>query len=195
MQVFEILDEISSLKSDDLKIKTLKERYYDHTPLHRVLKMNFCKTIVPMLPDGIPPFNRNDVADGPNRSSLWEYLRIFPVIVRSGQSVKMRPLQIEKMFIEMLEAVDPLEADIICIAKDKALNDKFDINVDVVKTAFPALNIENNSIVTPPSPKTSEERAAEFLERAEVKKAEAKKLNQEAKNLIAKAKELANEDA
>ena len=95
----------------------------------------------------------------------------------------------------MLEAVDPLEADIICIAKDKALNDKFDINVDVVKTAFPALNIENNSIVTPPSPKTSEERAAEFLEQAEVKKAEAKKLNQEAKNLIAKAKELANEDA
>ena len=195
MQVFEILDEISSLKSDDLKIKTLKERYYDHTPLHRVLKMNYCQTIVPMLPDGTPPFNRNDSADGPNRSSLWEYIRIFPVIVRSGQSVKMRPLQIEKMFIEMLEAVDPSEADIVCVAKDKALNDKYNINVDVVKAAFPALNIENNTIVAPPSPKTNEERAAEFLEQAEVKKAEAKKLNQEAKNLIAKAKELANEDA
>ena len=121
MQVFEILEEISNIKSDDLKVKTLQEKYYDHTPLHRILKMSYCSSIIPMLPEGTPPFNRNDNPDGPNHTSLWEYIRIFPVIVRSAQSIKMRPLQIERSFIEMLEAVDANEADVVCKAKDKVI--------------------------------------------------------------------------
>ena len=194
MQVFEILSEISKLKSDELKIKTFKEKYYDHTPLHRILKMNYCDTIIPMLPEGTPPFNRNDQSDGPNHASLWEYIRIFPVIVRSAQSVKMRPLQIERSFIEMLEAVDPKEAEVICLAKDKAIESEYRINLDIVKSAFPVLNIENNS-KEPVVEKTKEEQAAEYIELAKLRKAEAKKLYDEAKELISAAEELTNENA
>lgn len=195
MQVFEILSEISKLPTDELKTSTLQKKYYDHTPLHRILKMNYCDTIVPMVPDGTPPFNRNDNADGPNHSSLWEYIRIFPVIVRSAQSIKMRPLQIERTFIEMLEAVDANEAEIICLAKDKMLQSKFEISSDVVKKAFPVLNIVTNKTAKPVVEKTKEEKAADFIELAKAKKAEAKKLYDEAKLYIKKAEDLTNENA
>ena len=193
MQVHEILKEISDLKSDELKVKTLQQKYYDHTPLHRILKMNYCETIQPMLPDGIPPFNRNEGADGPNHASLWEYIRIFPVIVRSTQSMNMRPLQIERTFIEMLEAVDPAEADIVCLAKDKKITEVYDISVDVINEALPQLQIQHEETVK--EEKSNEKLAEEYLEMADLRKREAKKLNEEAKEFIKKAKELANEDA
>lgn len=193
MQVNEILSEISNLKSDELKVQTLKQKYYDHTPLHRVLKMNYCDSIVSMLPDGTPPFTRNEDHDGPNHSSLWEYIRMFPIIVRSTQSLNMRPLQIERNFIEMLEAVDPQEAETICLAKDKILETKYQISLDVVKESFPQLQIVTSDTV--PSSKTNEQLAEEYLEMADLRKREAKKLNEEAKELIKKAKELADEDA
>lgn len=194
MQVFEILSEISNIKSDELKVKTLQQKYYDHTPLHRILKMNFCDTIVPMVPEGNPPYNANQEPDGPNHASLWEYIRIFPVIVRSGQSLKMKPLQIERAFIEMLEAVDPKEAETICLAKDKILTKVYDISLSVVEEAFPVLNIQSDN-KEPVKEKTNEEKAAEFIELAKVKKAEAKKLYDEAKEFILKAEELTNENA
>lgn len=193
MQVNEILTEISNLKSDELKVQTLTQKYYDHTPLHRILKMNYCDSIISMLPDGTPPFTRNEDHDGPNHASLWEYIRMFPIIVRSTQSLNMRPLQIERNFIEMLEAVDPEEAETICLAKDKNLETKYQVSVDVVKKSFPQLNIVTS--VTAPSTKTNEQLAEEYLEMADLRKREAKKLNEEAKELIKKAKELANEDA
>lgn len=195
MQVFEILSEISKLPTDELKVSTLQKKYYDHTPLHRILKMNYCDTIHPMVPEGTPPFNRNDNADGPNHSSLWEYIRLFPVIVRSAQSIKMRPLQIERTFIEMLEAVDANEAEVICLAKDKKLHTKFEISSDVVKSAFPVLNIVTNKPAEPVVEKTNEEKAADFVELAKAKKAEAKKLYEEAKQYLIKAEELNNENA
>ena len=192
MQVFEILSEISNLTTDELKTNTLQKKYYDHTPLHRILKMNYCDTIQPMVPDGTPPFNRNENADGPNHASLWEYIRLFPVIVRSAQSVKMKPLQIERTFIEMLEAVDAKEAEIVCLAKDKKLQTKYEISSDVVKKAFPVLNILS---IEPQVEKTNEEKAAEYIELAKVKKAEAKRLFDEAKQYILKAEKLNNENA
>ena len=190
MQVFEILNEISDLQDDNLKVQLLKTKYYDHTPLHRILKMNFCKTIVPMLPEGTPPYNRNENADGPNQSSLWQFIRVFPVIVKSQQSVKMKSLQIENMFIEMLEAVDSKEADVICLAKDKNLETQYQVSCDVVTKAFPMLNIKDTGkVVEEPS---DEDKAMNMLERAERLKSQAKDFNAQAKDLIKKAKELSS---
>ena len=189
MQVFEIQKEISELEDTSQKIKIIREKYYDHTPLHRVLKMNYCDSIVSMVPEGIPPINSNNNPDGPNHSSLWEYIRVFPVIVKSSQSIKMKPLQIERMFIEMLEAIDPNEAEILCLAKDKNLEDQFDININIVKEALPSLNVqrEGQRVV---KIKTPEEQAEQMLDEAKAKKARAKVLNNEAAELIKKAKAL-----
>ena len=104
----------------------------------------------------------------------------------------MKPLQIERTFIEMLEAVDANEAEIVCLAKDKKLQTKYEISSDVVKKAFPVLNILS---IEPQVEKTNEEKAAEYIELAKVKKAEAKKLFDEAKQYILKAEKLNNENA
>lgn len=188
MQVFEILEEISKIKNDELKIEILKEKYSDHIPLLRILKMNFCESIISMLPEGVPPFNREKI-DGPSKSSLWMYVKHFPAFVRSGQSLKMKPLQIERIFIEMLEAIDVAEADIVCLAKDKGISEKYDIPVEVVQRAFPQLQITNTKSALTPK-KSNAEKAAELTEVAEHKKEQAKKLNEEAKALLAEAKEL-----
>ena len=186
MQVFEILNEVSALKSDALKIELLQTKYSDHTPLLRVLKMNFCDTIVSTLPEGSPPLNREKI-DGPSKASLWSYIKHFPIFVRSGASANMRPLQIERIFIEMLEAIDVEEADMFLLAKDKKLTNKWNISIEVIKAAFPNLNITS---VIPAKPKTAEERVAEMTELAEFKKNEAKRLQEEARKLLSDAKSL-----
>ena len=50
MQVHEILTEVSALATDKLKVELLRAKYSDHVPLHRILKLNFCDTIIPILP-------------------------------------------------------------------------------------------------------------------------------------------------
>lgn len=189
MQVFEILDEIGGIKADVLKIEMLRTKYSDHIPLHRILKMNFCDSIQSIVPEGAPPFNREKV-DGPNRASLWAYVQQFPYFVKSAVSAKLRPLQVEKIFIEMLEAVDVEEAEMVILAKDKKLTTKWNISAEVVTQAFPQLKIVASE---PPKIKTPEERAEELLDLADVKKTQAKQLQDEAKKLIAEAKALASE--
>ena len=192
-QVHEILEEVDNIKNFDNKVEHLQTKFSDHTPLLRILKMNFCDTIVSMLPEGTPPFNR-EPTDGPNISSLWAYTQVFPVIVRSAQSVKMKALQIEKIFIEMLEAVDVKEADTICLAKDKKLQEVYpSVTIDLIKKAFPSLNISSANYVEPEVTLTDEERAVRMLDEAKELKAKAKDLNAKARELTSEAKKLAAE--
>ena len=189
MQVFEILNELDELKSDVEKIQLLQTKYGDHTPLHRILQMNFSDNIVSILPEGEPPFNKEE-DDGPSKASLWSYIRQFPIFVKSTQSQRMKMLQIERIFIEMLEAVGPSEASMFCLAKDKKLSTRWSITADVASTAFPGLNIVSSA---PAPEKTDEDRAEEMLALAEMKKKQAKELNAEARKLIADAKAIAAE--
>lgn len=188
-QVNEILEEIQDIKSFDNQVEHLQTKFTDHVPLQRLLKMNFCDTIVSMLPEGTPPFNR-DEADGPQPASLWSYLQVFPTIVRSAQSVKMKPLQIERVFIEMLEAVDIQEADTVCLAKDKKLQSKYpSITLDLVTRAFPGL-ISSSKAYQEPVEITDEDRATRLLDEAKALRAKAKEYNAKAKELTADAKKL-----
>ena len=186
MQVHEILKEISGIKQDSLKVEILRDKYSTHIPLLRVLKMNFCDTIVSKVPEGAPPFNREKM-DGPSKSSLWGYVKHFPMFVRSAASANMKPLQIERIFIEMLEAIDVEEADVMCLAKDKKLTTSYDVSLNVVREAFPQLNIVS---AEPPKVMTPEEKAASLIAQSEDLKAKAKALNEEAKEKASYAKEL-----
>lgn len=184
-QVFEILAEVDKIVDFNNKVEHLQTKFAGHVPLQRILKMNFCSTIVSMLPGGTPPFNREE-ADGPQPAALWSYLQQFPVIVRSAQSMKMRPMQIERVFIEMLEAIDVEEADVLCLAKDRKLTSKFPtITSDLIRTAYPALIAEVSAAVEE-AEITDEVKAERMLD-------EAKELKQKAKDFNAKAKELTTE--
>ena len=46
----------------------------------------------------------------------------------------------ETMFINVLEGLHPLEAEIVCLIKDKKLSDKYKITKEIVSEAYPDIN-------------------------------------------------------
>lgn len=190
--VYEILDEIEKLSTFEDKVNQLREKFFDHSPLHRILKFNFCSSIKSVVPEGAPPFNDEPSENGA-RTSLWQYLTVFPIFVESTQSMRMKPLQIERQLIEMLESIDPDEARMVILAKDRRLGEKWGITSEIAKAAFPQLNIVTAEDVVEKDLRTKEEKAEEMANLAELKKQQAKDLNAEARKLIAEAKKLAAE--
>lgn len=187
-QVFEVLEDLRKITSEDNKVEYLRDNFNGHRPLHYILKMNYCSNIASMLPDGTPPYTKNET-DGPTSASLWQYLNVFPVFVRSAQSSKMKMLQIENTFIEMLEAVEPEEAEVVCLAKDRKLEQKYDISLSLIDKAFPGL-ITHAAEMPEIKPVTPEERANSLLETAKDLRAKARELQTEAREMEKEAKEL-----
>lgn len=189
MQVFEILTEFDEIQGRTNKINYLR-KYSEHTPLKYILKFNYCKTIKSVIPEGQPPFN-DEQDDGPARSSLWQYLNVFPTFVESKQSMQVKPLQRERIFIEMLEAIAVEEAKMIILAKDRELERLYkSLDVDIVREAFPDIDIQNDTPVTEVS---EEDKINDISATIKVKKDEIKNLQAEIKELTKEAKALKNE--
>jgi len=53
-------------------------------------------------------------------------------------------LRRESMFIEMLQGIHPLDAEIMCLVKDKRLTDKYHITKELVSEAYPDIVWEVN---------------------------------------------------
>ena len=49
----------------------------------------------------------------------------------------MNGLRRESMFIDMLQGLHPLEAEILCLIKDSRLTDKYKITKENVSEAYP----------------------------------------------------------
>ena len=61
---------------------------------------------------------------------------IFYRFVRGGDDA-MNSIRRETMFINILEGLHPLEAEIIVLVKDGNLEDRYNITKDIVAEAFP----------------------------------------------------------
>ena len=73
---------------------------------------------------------------GTDHTSLrreWKQLYNFV----QGGNAKLSTLRRETMFIQILEGLHPDEADVLCLVKDKRLNEKYKITYDVVAQAYP----------------------------------------------------------
>ena len=184
MQVFEILEEFDKTIGRSQKVNYLRE-YKDHTPLTYVLKFNYCDTIKSLIPEGRPPFN-DEPDDGPSKASLWQYLNVFPNFVQSNQAAQVKPLQREKLFIEMLEAIAVEEANMIILAKDRELEKLYpSLDIGIVREAFPNLQIQTQQEAKEQS---EEEKKADILAVIQDKKEQLKSLQTEIKDLTKEAK-------
>lgn len=183
MQVYEILEELDACTTKQRKVDLIRTKYSNHTPLQYVLRWNFDNSIKSLLPEGEPPFDKEE-KDGDSPQALWSYLKLFPSFVDSAQGKQLPELKRENLFIEMLQALDLQEAEMICLAKDGLLKEKFDITIDVVNAAYPDMGLIADEIPEP----TPEEQKADFLAQAKALKEEAKGLNSLAKELTEKAK-------
>ena len=99
----------------------------------------------------------------------------------------MRAMQRERIFIEMLEAIDNDEAIAVVLAKDKNLQSKYSIDASMMQEAFPDLDIRNDDPVVE---QTDEEKADELLSIAKMKEESIKTLRAEVTELKKSAKKL-----
>ena len=169
--IFEILDLVSKQRSKAKKVEALQK--YNHPALRMLLIWNFDESIVSALPEGPVPYSgyaeqttssgnlstkiTEEVrrmyevgsfsigsSDSSAKSTLRRECKHFYHFIRGGNN-GLTAIRRETMFINLLEGLHPLEAEILCLVKDKKLSDKYNITKDLVSEAFPQIVWGNRS--------------------------------------------------
>ena len=161
--VFEVLDLVSRQRSKAKKIEALKR--YEEIHLKSVLIWNFDESIVSALPPGEVPYSGYDdqnsysgnlstkltqevrsmhergsfslgASDQQGHTTIRREWKNFYHFLRGGND-RMNAMRRETMFINILEGLHPLEAEIICLCKDKRLGEVYKITKEIVAEAYP----------------------------------------------------------
>jgi hypothetical protein len=169
--VFEVLDLVSKQKTKAKKVEVLKK--YEDMSLKIILIWNFDESVVSVLPPGEVPYSSYDeqtvnsgtlstkisqetrrmyetgsfsmgVTDQQARTTIRKEAKNFYFFVKGGND-SMNSIRRESMFINLLQGLHPLEAEIICLVKDKKLTDKYNLTQDDVAEAFPDIQWGNRS--------------------------------------------------
>jgi hypothetical protein len=160
--VFEILNVVCKQRSNAKKIEALRK--YDHPSLKTLFIWNFDESVISVLPPGDVPYAGLDeqnsfsgtlgekIGDavskmqeiGSNslgsqdqgRSSIRKEYQRFYNFVKGGND-GLSSLRRETMFINVLQGLHPLEAEILILVKDKKLETKYKISQDIISLAYP----------------------------------------------------------
>ena len=161
---YEVLDAASKQRTKAKKIEALKT--YAHDSIMAVLIWNFDESIVSLLPEGDVPYGNtrednsvtgslsdkiNDAVgmmresgsaslgsqDQGKASIRGEYTKFYNFL--KGGNSGLSGLRRETMFINILEGLHPLEAEILVLVKDKKLTDRYKITKDIVSAAYPQI--------------------------------------------------------
>ena len=161
--MFEILNLISKQRTKAKKIEVLKK--YEEISLKTILIWNFDESVISVLPPGEVPYTGYDdqnaysggisgkiseevrsmhakgnfslgVSDGQGHTTIRRESKHFYRFVKGGDN-GLNNLRRESMFINILEGLHPLEAEIVILCKDKKLGDSYKITKDIVAEAYP----------------------------------------------------------
>ena len=160
--VFEIFDIVVKQRSVAKKVEALQK--FSHPCLKSIFIWNFDETVISVLPPGDVPYAAVDEMDSfkgtltekiedavekmgeagtkslgsqdQGRSSIRKEYTKFYNFVKGGND-GLSSLRKETMFINILQGLHPLEAQIVCLCKDKQLETKYKISKDVVSKAYP----------------------------------------------------------
>ena len=132
--IHEILTMVNNAKDKPKKIKVLQK--YDSEGLRMLIKSSFDPKIVWRLPKGDVPFKKNDAPEGTQHTRLeQEAKKLFHYI--KGGNDRLNQMKCEQMFVQLLEGLQENEAEVVILAKDKILHQKYKgLSQQVVKEAF-----------------------------------------------------------
>ena len=162
--VFEVLEAASKQRTKAKKIEVLQK--YAHESIMSVLIWNFDESVISLLPEGEVPYGNtrednsvtgtlsdkiNDAVgmmkesgstslgsqDQGKASIRKEYTKFYNFL--KGGNNGLSNLRRETMFINILEGLHPLEAEILILTKDKRLTDKYKITKEIVSAAYPQI--------------------------------------------------------
>lgn len=133
-QVYEVIEVAAKQKDRVDKISVLREN--ETWALKDILRGAYDESVQWNLPPGDPPFEKNKERSHP--SNLHKLNKQFTFFVKGGKGDKMPAVKREAIFIRMLEAVHPTEAEMLLLMKDKKPLAK-GITKKLVEEAFPNL--------------------------------------------------------
>ena len=161
---YEVLDAASKQRSKAKKVEVLQK--YKHPSLVTIFVWNFDSSIITLLPEGEVPYGNtredqnttgtlsgkiNDAVDkmaemgstslgsqDQGKASIRGEFKKFYNFCKGGNP-SLSNLRRETMFINILEGLHPLEAELLCLVKDKKLEDKYKITKEIVSTAYPEI--------------------------------------------------------
>lgn len=159
---FEILALAAKQRSNAKKVEILQK--YEHPSIKSLFIWNFDESVISVLPPGEVPYSsaqeqtsysgtlsekiedavgkmgelnsRSLGATDQGRSSIRKEYAKFYNFVKGGND-SLPSLRRETMFINILEGLHPLEAEILCLVKDKKLETKYKISKEIVSQAYP----------------------------------------------------------
>jgi len=139
VSVSEFLEKVNKLKNKEEKINALRAN--DSLVLRIVLQGAFDPKVEWMLPPGEPPYKPNDLMDQEHvLLADCEKIRYFI----KGFHNEVPQMKRERMFIDLLERLDPKDAKLLLACKEKKLPyDK--ISRQIVLEAFPGMIPETGS--------------------------------------------------
>lgn len=134
LYVFEVIDKVAKARSKAQKIELLKE--HETGALRDVLRGIFDETIIWLLPQGAPPpYTPNKEESVP--SNLIKECVQLAYFVKGGAGPNLNKIRREKMFIGLLEAIHPKDAELLIDVINKKAPKG--ISRNVVEEAFPDL--------------------------------------------------------
>jgi hypothetical protein len=133
--VFEILNEFSKATNKAGRLEVLK-KYSNVAAFTDVLRGTFDDTLQFTLPEGKPPYTPNKPESVP--STLRKQHKQFGYFVKGGPGDRLNKIKRESMFIKMLEAIHPEDAEIVLSMVAKKSPVKF-LTKKLVQEAFPNL--------------------------------------------------------
>ena len=170
---FEVLALASKQRSNVKKVEVLRK--YEHNSLKALFIWNYDDTSISMLPPGEVPYSSlkdeqvssgslstkvnqlvgtmeyNDTVSMGNATDMRrgrttlrrEWTKLYNFV--KGGNDSLSSLRRETMFIQILEGLHPLDAEILCLVKDKKLYDKYKITKANVTEAYPDIVWGNRS--------------------------------------------------
>ena len=167
---FEVLDAASKQRAKAKKVEVLER--YSHPSIKTLFIWNFDPTVISVLPHGEVPYGNvseqgsmnatlgqkiNDAvgmmeemgskslgSQDQGQTTIRREFQNFYNFVKGGNDT-LSSLRRETMFINILEGLHPLEAEIVCLVKEKNLESKYKISKEVVSTAYPDIKWGNRS--------------------------------------------------
>ena len=160
---FEVFNLASKQRSKAKKVEVLKR--YEDPSLKALFIWNFDETVISVLPSGEVPYTGYDdqtTYSGTLTTKISEEVRKmhetgsfsmgsgdkeghttirreyvnFYHFLKCGNDA-LNYIRRETMFINILEGLHPLEAEIIVLVKDKNLEEKYKITKEIVSEAYP----------------------------------------------------------
>lgn len=130
-----IFTEVAKAKTKEAKKEVLL-RHEQNGVLKEILKYTFNPDIKFLLPPGNPPY-KTVVDESENPTYLYGLVRKLYLFVEGGNP-NLKQARREYLFIELLESIHPLEAELLLQIKDKKIKCK-GLTYNLVKETFPEL--------------------------------------------------------